>query len=142
MSDWKFTPGPWQWDVSLTSKRAKLMGGTVRYDLLVLDFIRWGMGGAKPRFRTGPDNMNVMRPVEDFAVVAPGREHHADWFRLVNHPDAKLIESAPDLHAAAAMALAFIERLEPDSGTVGELCVRTLRAALDKSRCEMPRGKT
>jgi hypothetical protein len=90
----KRTPGRWRWEVNLKSRQIQLCGGKSPFDLTVVDFVRWGMGGAQPRFRDGKD---LMQKASDFAVVAPGREHHESWFRLVDHPDARLMESAPEL---------------------------------------------
>ena len=94
------TPGPWRWELNGKSRTMQLVGGVQRFDLTVLDFVRWGMDSAAARFRTGPESMNIMKRADDFAVVAPGREHHAEWFRLIDHPDAALIAAAPDLLAA------------------------------------------
>jgi hypothetical protein len=88
------TPGPWRFEINEKSKTVNLCGGKPRYDLTVIDFKRWGMTNAQPRFRNADC---LMQPVSDFAVESPGREHHADWFKVVNHPDARLIESSPEL---------------------------------------------
>lgn len=100
----KFTPGPWRWGINLKSKQVQLCGGVPRFDLIVMDFVRWGMDGAAPRFNTEiRPYHNLMERVEKFAAIQPGREHHADWFQRVNHPDAMLIEAAPDLLAACQL---------------------------------------
>lgn len=109
------TCGPWTWDLSLASKRIVLLGGKPKYDLTVLDFVRWGMNGAAPRFRTGPENMNIMKHGEKFGAIRKDREHHADWSQWVNHPDALLMENAPTDIAAL---IAEVERLR---GICGEL---------------------
>jgi hypothetical protein len=96
----EFTPGPWRWEVNAKSRHVNLCGGKNPFDLIVVDFVRWGMNGAAPRFRTGGDNLNVMKPVTDFAIPVAGREHHAKWFQDISHPDARLIAAAPDLLAA------------------------------------------
>jgi hypothetical protein len=94
----KATPGPWRWELNLKSKRIQLCGGKPQYDLTVMDFVRWGMDGAAPRFNTERrENLKLMERIEKFAVIVPGREHHADWFQAVDHPDARLIASAPDM---------------------------------------------
>lgn len=71
------------------------------FDLTVMDFARWGMGHAVPRFRdTSVDGMNLMDRLCDmpgWIATEPGREHHKQWHQLVTHPDARLMESAPDL---------------------------------------------
>jgi hypothetical protein len=94
------TRGPWRWELSEKNKEIRLCGAA-GYDLTVLDFVRWGMSAAAPRLRTA-DGMalNIMRRADEFAAVVPGREHHAEWFKAVDHPDARLIAAAPDLLAA------------------------------------------
>lgn len=97
----KATPGPWRWELNLKCKQAQLCGGDPKggfgaYDLTVMDFVRWGMGGAKPRFRG--NKHFVLHNVEDFAAVVPGREHHKDWFQTVDQPDANYIAAcSPDI---------------------------------------------
>lgn len=93
------TPGPWRWELNLKHKSLTLNGGDPkggfgRYDLDVLQFVRWGMRGATVRFRDAND---IMREAALFAEVVPGREHHAGWFQSLSHPDARLIAAAPDL---------------------------------------------
>lgn len=103
MSDeFKHTPGPWRWEFNATSKTLQLCGGIPKFDKTVMDFTRWGMGGASPRFNgkhAGDDHNILFRPSErqDWMVPFPGREHHASWLMDITHPDAQLIASAPDL---------------------------------------------
>lgn len=101
------TPGPWRWEVNLKSKAIQLCGGRPRFDLTVMDFVRWGMGGAAPRFLRpmNGSTLMLMEQATRWAEVVPGREHHSEWFRTLNHPDAQLITAAPDYHAAVAEAL-------------------------------------
>jgi hypothetical protein len=112
----KATPGPWRWEVSLHAKSAQICGG-VKYDLTVMDFVRWGMSHAAPRFwtwRKRPSSTAVNgrwfwvaddpQRVDAVAVPVPGREHHGDWFRDIDHPDAALIALAP------ALACAYVEQ--------------------------------
>jgi hypothetical protein len=101
MKEFKGTPGPWRWELNLASKHLNLCGGESPYDLTVMDFTRWGMGGALPRFNVDHGNgMQLMERAETLAQVVKGREHHARWFQDINHPDAKLIAAAPELLAA------------------------------------------
>lgn len=97
MKQQKHTPGPWRFEVNEKAKTVDLCGGRVRHDLTVIDFVRWGMGGAQPRFRDDVDDLNIMCQVTAFTTPAEGREHHAGWFKIIDHPDARLIESAPEL---------------------------------------------
>ena len=91
----KATPGPWFWNVNMRSRCAHLES-QARGSMLetVIDFTRWGIGGAAPRFRDGEDLMQrvdmLLRPVE-------GREHHLRWYATVHHPDAELIARTPVL---------------------------------------------
>lgn len=97
------TPGPWRWEINLKSLGVQLCGGRPRFDLTVMDPVRWGMGSASLRFRDGMagDDLNLMFRAERYARPVPGREHHAEWFQGLRHPDAQLIEAAPDLLALA-----------------------------------------
>lgn len=96
MSNQKHTPGPWRFEVNEKSKSLRLCGAR-HFDLTVMDFVRWGMGGAQPRFRADADNLHIMRKVTEFAAPLEGREHHESWFKIINHPDSRLVESAPEL---------------------------------------------
>ena len=92
------TPGPWRWEVNAKSKQVQLRGGKARHDLTVIDFARCGFGSATPRFREMSEpGMNIMRNALEFATPKKGREHHAAWFQILMHPDAALIEAAPEL---------------------------------------------
>lgn len=101
----KSTPGPWRWEINLQSKRLHLVGGLrPQYDLTIIDFDRWGMGGAIMSLRdTAHDGMNIMHKLHnrpDWIEPFPNREHHASWCQNVIHPDARLIAAAPALLAA------------------------------------------
>lgn len=88
------TPGPWRWEVNLKSHVISLRGGSrPLYDWTVMDFVRWGMGNAQPRFIVD----GLLCKAEEFRRVAPEREHHKEWFQLLSHPDANLIAAAPDM---------------------------------------------
>lgn len=103
MSESKHTPGPWRWEINLASKSLHLVGGAPKFDLTVMDFKRWGMGGSTARLRDlSEDGMNIMHKVHerpDWIAPFEGREHHADWCADITHPDMVLIASAPDLAA-------------------------------------------
>lgn len=121
------TKGPWRWEVSLKSKEVKLCGGIPRFDLTVMRFVRWGMGGAAPQFAVRDGRIGVMAHVQELTALAPGREHHEDWFRLLDHPDAKLIEEAP---AAIPALLDDVEEL------VEQLSLTRSSARAAKDRAE------
>jgi hypothetical protein len=89
----KHTPGPWEWTVNKDSKSVKLIGfknGSREY---VIDFVRYGMRGAKPRFNSD----GLMHDADKICEIVPGREHHASWYQVITHPDARLIAAAPDM---------------------------------------------
>lgn len=92
----KHTPGPWRWEVNHKYKQVSLCGER-NFDLKVMDFRRWGMQGGQPRFR---DDKHLLWGVNEFSAAVPGREHHAEWFQTLDHPDARLIAAAPDLLGA------------------------------------------
>lgn len=104
-----FTAGPWRWEFNAKHKRMHLVGGKPMYDLTIMDFDRWGMGGAVATLRdTAHDGMNIMHRVcdrPDWIAPFAGREHHADWCADVIHPDMRLMAAAPDLLGAAQKAL-------------------------------------
>ena len=98
------TPGPWRFEFNAEHRSVHLVGGRPQYDLTIMDFCRWGMGGATMLLRdTAHDGMNIMHKLHerpDWIAPEPGREHHKSWFQLLTHPDIRLIEAAPDLLAA------------------------------------------
>lgn len=116
------TGGPWRWEVNRKSKRVQLCGGEPnthfgKFDYTVLDFVRYGMDGAAPNFWTWKDGFGDLARADALAVPAPGREHHADWFALIDHPDARLIEDAPILlkqRNALAEALYAVKEANDD----------------------------
>lgn len=97
----KFTPGPWRWEFNRSHKVLHLVGGRPQYDLTIMDFDRWGMGGAVATLRdTSEDGMNIMHRLcdrPDWIAPFPGRKHHANWCADVTHPDMRLMAAAPDL---------------------------------------------
>lgn len=99
------TPGPWMWRGNLKQRQLWLCtphSGT----LIVMDFVRWGMGGAQPRFRQD----GVMRPAEMFVEESD----HNNAFHAVDHPDARLIAQAPELLERCAYIAQRLETLIPD----------------------------
>ncbi len=49
-----------------------------------------------PRFRDSSDH-GLMTKCIKWAKAVIGREHHAHWFKTLDHPDARLIAAAPEL---------------------------------------------
>ncbi len=104
MSDPKFTSGPWRWELNEKSHQVRLAGGKStegfgHFDLTVIDFVRYGMRSAAPRFAIGRPSGGIMHRVEQFGIIQSGREHHSHWFKLVKHPDAHLIAASPAMYA-------------------------------------------
>lgn len=88
----KATAGRWAWYLNLKAKQVTLQSeGGMRQ--IVIDFTRWGMNGAQPRFQVD----GLMQDAQDCAAIVEGREHHASWFQGIDHPDANLIARAPEL---------------------------------------------
>lgn len=113
------TPGPWRWEVNRSHKSVKLCGGSPkhgfgRYDLTVMDFSRYGMNKAAPVFwnwQDGPFLVGDPKRADELAVEVQGREHHANWFADIDHPDAQLVAAAPELLALIETQAREIERL-------------------------------
>ncbi len=93
------TPGPWRFEVNLSNKVVELCGGNKPFDVTVMTFARFGMDSAAPCFNADiRDDYNEMKRADSFAVVVPGNEKRAGWFRRIDHPDARLIEAAPTMY--------------------------------------------
>ena len=129
------TPGPWRWEYNAAHKSVHLVGGRPQYDLTVMDFSRWGMGGAVPRFRdTAVDGMDLMDRLcdkPDWIAPATGREHHKHWFQLVTHPDARLMAAAPEM--ADALRAILFQLTQGDKVFDRDACITQARAAYAKA---------
>lgn len=105
MSKSRHTPARWRWVLNKHSKQIDLVSSGVPGSVheIVMDFVRWGMGGAAPRFRRAslnrPENVLMVR-ADEFGEIVPGRSHHKDWYQWLRHPDAQLIQAAPELYEA------------------------------------------
>ena len=102
------SPGPWRWELNVKNKSVSLVGGKPTFDKTVMGFERWGMGRAAPNFNdaVASGEYNIMERVEKYGAAVPGREHHADWFKDVAHPDAQFIAQANP-----AVVLELVRRL-------------------------------
>lgn len=141
------TPGPWRWEFNASSKDVSLVGGRVRYDVTVMDFTRWGMGGAVPRFVEPTDIPNGLQLLhklsdrKDWIAPFPDREHHADWCAQVTHPDARWMqEAAPDRITRLLDELQRLraenERLHGEVATEREACAQVCESHMDKAELQ------
>lgn len=115
------TAGPWKWTVNKSTKHVRLDSRTKGW-MTVMDFVRWGMGGAAPRFCVA----GLMERCDDLSAAIPGEEHHASWDQRINHPDAEFIALARTALPAALRTLAAIRdktriMSDPTSRDVGKL---------------------
>lgn len=132
MSQLKHTPGPWRWELNAKSKNIDLCGHGEcgPYDFTVMDFERWGMGGAIPRFR---DSNGVMVKADQLAKPVEGRLHHAAWFQSIDHPDARLIAAAPELLDALQFSMSIINRHEDPNEEEISRIIFTMHNAINKA---------
>lgn len=119
------TPGPWLWTVNPKNKEVELSHGA--YGDSVLRFARWGMGGATPLFRCD----GLMKRAVDLSRPQVGREHHSEWWRIIEHPDATLIAAAPEMLEALLVARDQIREFLPTA--LGE-ALTTIEAVIAKAR--------
>ena len=90
MNEYKgYTPGPWQW-YGNTEVRRILLVSPPNGIQTVMDFARYGMHAATPRFQKD-GLMYRAEEMVDYEV-----EYRRD-ITGINHPDARLIAAAPDL---------------------------------------------
>ena len=109
----KATPGPWQWYGN--TKFNQIYLATInRGRIIIMDFVRWGMQYAMPRFQLN----GIMEPAKD--LVCYERDYRKNFVGL-NHPDAIFIAAARDgwPHAieralAAEAKLALLQCIESE----------------------------
>lgn len=106
MADAKHTPGPWKWFGNANSNHVYL-ATTHSGRRYVMDFVRWGMRGAQPRFQPERGGMVDAKDLLQFEVgeqsivgmdeaKKDGSVYRYD-VRGINCADARLIAAAPDL---------------------------------------------
>lgn len=111
----KFTPGPWQW-CHQDGLRGAYLATPNRGRLYVMDFVRKGMQHAAPRFAhwkgitEGTERERFGGIMEDGIMLKNGEMH----------PDARLIEAAPELLAAARDLLICLEEADETGYVDGE----------------------
>jgi hypothetical protein len=119
------TPGPWAWRVNRSARQVELVArhsGT----LLVMDFDRWGMQRAEPRFR----DSGLMVNARELTATIPGEEHNEHWYRTLEHPDARLIAAAPTMLAALQKLMPFCDEGDVEIETEWQRAVADARAAI------------
>lgn len=121
----RYTLGPWDWLVQGDRIWLAAMHSGL---LTIMDFVRKGMSGAQPRF--------AVRNEKDRG----GLMHKADELDLAKHPDAVLIQNAPDyalLLQAISMGLADVEKW-PSPSTCFEIACNGLRHVCEQDLLELP----
>jgi len=103
------TPGEWYWNVN-TSCHTVVLETYSNYRTIVMDCVRWGMGGAAPRFRDMA--IDLMHRCETLLKAHHNREHHFSWCANIDHPDAAFIAHA---RADVPALLAEVERLRAEN---------------------------
>lgn len=106
-------PAPWQWFGNVKTSEVYL-ASVARGRILAMDFARWGMAGAQPRFQvrlTGEPGSGIMqKPASLPTDLGPQMVgSHRNDFVGIGHPVARLLAAAPEL---VARLLAEIEDLE------------------------------
>ena len=86
------TKGPWRWQGDTAVHRFDL-STTYGGRIFVMDFVRFGMQRAQPRFQVPPSKGHMV-PAKD--LVRYEVTYRKD-ITGIDHPDARLIEAAPQL---------------------------------------------
>lgn len=128
------TPGPWEWHVDPKYKMARLMSMT-RMRPIVMSFERWGMNRAAPEFRDA--EKDLLYRVEHWLPT----ERRGMYFDI-DHPDARLMQAAPDIYEALAELLLLKDDLKQSDLEEYErrkpLAWEAGRSALAKARGDTP----
>jgi hypothetical protein len=143
------TPGPWRWRGNTESRHLRLQ--TPHHSgLTVMDFVRWGMQGARPRFAVD----HIMHTADEmvvYEVAAWSKDIYRKDAVGIEHPDAEFIAHArqdvADLLAEVGwLAAEHADRtadLETSAGVAEQAWKREaklsatvlqLRAALDEEK--------
>jgi hypothetical protein len=105
------TKGPWQWR-GYTRPRKMYLASLTHMIPIVMDFERWGMRNAQPRFRDA--SRDLMVNASD--LVIPDDAENPNGFHGINHADAKFIvearEALPHYLARTAEAESKVATVE------------------------------
>lgn len=95
------TEGPWKWRINRNYKQISLVG---RNSDIVMDFARWGMGGASPRFACHKTPLKILdRPVDRPDWIADSPDHTTAHRKIVQ-VDAAFMEAADPTTIRALLA--------------------------------------
>lgn len=146
MAEEKHTPGPWAW-FGNASSHSLYLATTHSGRRYVMDFTRWGMRGAQPRFQPSKGGMIDAKDLLQFEVgdrsivgIDAAKKDTSVYrkdVRSINSADARLIASSPD-HALILWAMCVgAGRWEPLGDGSGEFCMNGLRhlTTLDEFGC-------
>ncbi|MFU0504163.1 hypothetical protein [Pseudaminobacter sp. NGMCC 1.201702] len=135
------TPGPWAWFGNASSNHVYL-ATTHSGRRYVMDFVRWGMHGAQPRFQPKRGGMIDAKDLLQFEVgdqsivgIDAARKEGSVYrydVRGINSADARLIAAAPDL-LAALRPFADMRNLYEQRMGVPDPETRAARAAIAKA---------
>jgi hypothetical protein len=108
------TPAPWHWRGNVDVHRIRLSAPRSPGEKTVMDLVRWGFQGAKPRFRDERQLMVGADALVEFEVCPEAetrddpRVYRGDFIAL-RHPDAEFIAHA---RQDVDDLLAYIDHLE------------------------------
>ena len=132
----------WYWIVNRETKSVCLMADRGRFTRdrvrVVMDFSRWGISGACPRFGEKKEGLLLLDRVcdrDDWIKPFPGREHHASWCVTISHDDADLITAAPDMLEALEVSYSILMKREATTLEFAD-AITLIQDALKRARGE------